>query len=428
VEEIQQRAMDDQPSIFSTNQFLELELWMKSLPILFRYKRFPFSARKDNQQRDFRQELQLTLELLRRVEQLCQQMTADRKHVSSWALWLEEEAEAIENNGTALDVLADSMKQFKTMLTEMLGHPFVDLNLFDKVGNLLRHEFENFRQSAYFAELNYTYFESKVQPVISSHVLIRTRSIPLKVEVTEIFLNFVRLMAYLRFMNGRLRDAYQPRHFFLVFSLIHFETHILTRRLKAFADVIIRKDVKTGESFQMVTSALRMESRRVFQQELQSIDQAEDENLIRVRLEDSSGLLWNCFQNCFITLAQCFNPSFNRYEVFENIFERYEQSVRLLDDLKRIIGKVEKASDQKEFFGFLADLQSFEQTSMQYLMYKDQLEVHNFVELLGHSNSEDERLHNLHRLSVYLDALIAEVAKRGELKIFYQDERGVMLQ
>ncbi len=415
-------------SIFSINEFLEVELWLKSLPILFRYKRFPFSARNVSQKRDYKQEIQLTLEMLNRLEQLCQRMNADRNRVSNWALWLEEEAETAASNATALEVLADSVKQFKTLLTDMLGRPFIDVELFDKVGNLLRHEFENFRQSVYFTELNYTYFESKVQPVISAHVLIRTRSIPLKVEVTEIFLNFVRLMAYLRFMNSRLRDAFQPRHFFLAFTLIHFEAHSLTRRLRAFAEVIMRKDQKTGESFQVVTSALRMESRRVFQQELQSIDQAEDEEVVRIRLEDSSGLLWNCYQNCFITLAQCFNPQFNRYEVFENIFERYEQSVRLLEDLKRLIGKLEKANDPKEFFGFLADLQNFEQTTMQFLMYKDQLEVHNFVELIGHSKSEGERLQNLHRLGVYLDALFAEVGKRGELKIFYQDERGVMLQ
>lgn len=420
--------MDKHESIFSINEFLELELWLKSVPILFRGKRSPLAKGEAAEKHDFRGELELGLEMLRRIEQLCEKVYADRKQGANWAPWLESETHSEKSNNSTVESLADSMKQFRTILTDMQSQRVIDLKFFSSVGNLLRHEFENFRVSPYFTELNYSYFESRVQPVISANVLMRTRSIPLKVEVSEVFLYFVRLMAYLRFMNSKLRGGYQPNQFFLIFTLIHFETQTLVRRLRAFADVMMKKDRRIGEAFQMATAALKLENRRVFEQELKLIDQAEKEATVRVRLEDSAGLLWNCYQNCFITLAKCFNPDFNRYEVFDNIFERYEQSVRLMADLKKLSQKVNAAQQEQDFEGFLASFRNFVKGTMQYLMYKDQLEVQNFLELLCHSSSEDDRHHNLHRFAVYLDALIAEVSKRGELGIFYQDERGVLLQ
>ncbi|HEY2933348.1 MAG TPA: hypothetical protein VGK99_16535 [Acidobacteriota bacterium] len=420
--------MENRESIFSINEFLELELWLKSVPILFRYKRFPFTKRDAADGQDFRAELELALEMVRRIEELCEKLKADPGNPSNGAVVAEGESDGEKKEDSNVDTLADSIKQIRTVLTGMLAKVAVDLRLFKSVGNLLRREFESFRGTPYFTALNYSYFETRVAPVISSNVLIRTRSIPLRVEVSELFLYFVRLMAYLRFMNSRLRGVYRPKHFFLIFTLIHFEAQVLLRRLKAFAGVMMNKDPRIGESFQIATSALKIENRRVFEQELKLIDQSEREDNVRVRLEDSSGLLWNCYQNCFITLAKCFNPDFNRYEVFDNIFERYEQSVRLLNDLKKLAQKVGAASQDRDFEGFVATLRSFAKTTMQYLMYKDQLEVQNFLELLSNCGSEDDRHHNLHRFAVYLDALIAEVSKRGELGIFYQDERGVLLQ
>ena len=418
--------MEHRESIFSVNEFLELELWLKSVPLLFRYKRFPFSKKASAGGQDFKEELGLALEMLQRIEDLCAELNVDKKQDVNWVAAAEEEDEKKSNS--SVENMAESMKQFRTILTDMLAQLSVDLQLFNSVGNLLRHEFESFRTSSYFTSLNYNHFESRVQPVISANVLIRTRSIPLKVEVSELFLYFVRLMAYLRFMKNRLRGSYRPNHFYLIFTLIHFETQALVRRLKAFADVMLKKDPRIGESFQIATAALKIENRRVFEQELQLIDQASKQGSVRVRLEDSSGLLWNCYQNCFITLAKCFNPDFNRYEVFDNIFERYEQSVRLLSDLKKLGQKCGAASQDRDFEGFLTTLRSFEKTTMQYLMYKDHLEIQNFLELLSHCKGEDDRHQILHRFAVYLDALIAEVGKRGELGIFYQDERGVLLQ
>ncbi|MBI4456390.1 MAG: hypothetical protein HY644_10875 [Acidobacteria bacterium] len=414
-------------SIFSINHFLELELWIRSLHVLFRYKRLPFS--RQGPQRNFKEELQLALEMLRCIGQLCQQMNSGRSHAGNGALWLEEEAGRFEDGATMLGSMADSVKHFQSILNGMLQQPFVDLRAFDSAGSLLLREFESFRNSAYFKELNRSYFESNVLPVIAAHVLVHIRSVALKVELTEIFLCFVRLIAYLRFVNCRLRNAYKPRHFFLVFTAVYFETQVLARRLKTFADVMSRKELKMGQSFRLVYAALKMESRRVFERELQSIDEAEDGESVRVRLEDSSGLLWNCCQNCFIMLAQCVNPQFNRYEVFENIFERYEQSRRLLNDLKKLTSRLDEATRHGEgYFGLLSDLQTFEQSSMDFLMYKDQLEVHGFVEQLAHSSTVEDRCGKLHRLSVYLDALIAEVRKRSELKTLYEDDRGVVLQ
>src|SRR5687767_6922136 len=201
--------MDKLESIFSINQFLELELWLKSVPILFRSKRFPFSKSGKGTEGDFKEELQLALEMLRRVAELCEQLKSSPKPDGNWGVWQEEDNERPAQDNGSIEALASSMKQCRTIVGDMLGQVAVDLRLFNSVGNLLRHEFETFRHSTYFTDLNYGYFESKVQPVISTNVLARTRSIPLKVEVTEIFVSFVRLMAYLRFMNGKLKGVYR---------------------------------------------------------------------------------------------------------------------------------------------------------------------------------------------------------------------------
>ena len=400
--------------IFSSDTVLELELWTRSLSAVLGYRRFPFSWCTDDSGNS-KLEIELVRDILHRLDELCRREKAHGH--AGWALWLDEEQGGTSSNLSPLGLLEDSINKAQYFVAAVAAQSNASLKALCLSDTVLQPALKQFCRSAYFRELTYRHFGSRVEPVICTAVLSRVSAPALRAELSEFFLQIARLAAYLRFVHKGLSNFRQPRLFFLAFVLVHLETHTLCRRLRNLGRIAGHLDPGCGDALQTVHNAVKIESRRVFRRELRNINRVENNEELRVRLENSAGVLLNCVQNCFVSLARSFNPQFSGHPVLDDGVERLEESVLLLNDLKRLSAQLASASrDEGEFFGFLSDLQMFEQGSMRFLRYKDQLELLDFIELLAHCRDRRAREKSLHQLAVFLDALFSEVSKRDALK------------
>jgi hypothetical protein len=126
----------------------------------------------------------------------------------------------------------------------------------------------------------------------------------------------------------------------------------------------------------------------------------------------------NAFQQSFINLAHILNPTFNEFELFEELGRKHRESMALLNGLKEVYRVVSSDSQQAVSEAKYAEvkhtLEQFKNTSMKYLFFKDWSTFEQFSEELEKGNPE-ERVFVQHRLAVYVSTLIGEVQKRTVL-------------
>jgi hypothetical protein len=163
--------------------------------------------------------------------------------------------------------------------------------------------------------------------------------------------------------------------------------------------------------------ALKLETKRVFGQELAGIEKETGMHVIYARLEDAAGLLWNCYQNIFLLLANSLNLNMKEHRILEHIASRREESVQLETDLRTIREAVVHLQENSSTD--LAALQQFlgifQENAMYYLMFKDWGPFEDFIGQLK-TAPERELAAVLHRFVIFLDTLTASVEKRAVLQ------------
>ena len=80
-----------------------------------------------------------------------------------------------------------------------------------------------------------------------------------------------------------------------------------------------------------------LELKKVINTELLDISVARQADSIRSRVENSHGILKDCFQQSVVQLAQVFDPEVEGSDIFPDFTAKLEQSIRLRDGLARLI-------------------------------------------------------------------------------------------
>jgi hypothetical protein len=161
------------------------------------------------------------------------------------------------------------------------------------------------------------------------------------------------------------------------------------------------------------------ELKKVINTELTDISVARQADNIRARVENSHGILKDCFQQSVVQLAQAFDPEVQGRDIFPNFTARLEQSLELRESLVLLIRSVrdfEKAKDTESAVRMKEEISRFYDEHMKFLMYRDWsgFELF-FIEILK-CTSIPALMQIGHRFATFLVTLYREVQKRSVLQ------------
>ncbi len=239
------------------------------------------------------------------------------------------------------------------------------------------------------------------------------------------FLEFFRLLHYLRYADPELLEAEGLKSTILVFALITSETRLLLTYLERR---VLKGLVPDSPAYQMYDSfvyCLPLELKKVLNTELLDLSVARQADSVRARVENSHGILKDAFQQSVVQLAQIFDPQVDGEGIFDDFTAKLDQSVRLREGLARLIRQVrefEKARDEDAALRMKDEISRFYDSNMKYLMYRDWsgFELF-FIEILKCTSLPG--LHSIsHRFETFLMTLFREVQKRSILQPLPQSE------
>jgi hypothetical protein len=417
-----------------TPELFELEMWLRSFERFFRIKNQPLSEKQVKQLalRNWSEELRLVDDVILRVIQLCTSILTEEQvnqtrfdqYVESYLKKddvLDPYIEKLLRQATpeaSLTLLRESFEDIHVLLTDLVKLARIPYASFGSVGKVIYREMRRSELLALLIDKKFKPIHDRISnPAIAA--TIRHIDEPLdRKQAAKVFLEFFRLLHYLEYAEpGRVEED-SLKSTVLIFALITSETRLLLGYLE-------RRVLKTLDPaeplYQMYDSfvyCLPLELKKVVNTELMDISVARQADSVRARVENSHGILKDCFQQSVVQLAQVFDPAVQGLDIFPDFTAKLEQSVRLRDGLASLIKRVREfdaSRDQQGAVRMKEAISDFYDNSMKYLMYRDWsgFELF-FIEILK-CTSLPALQQIAHRFETFLMTLYREVQKRSIL-------------
>jgi len=204
----------------------------------------------------------------------------------------------------------------------------------------------------------------------------------------------------------------------LIFSLITSETRLLLAFIESKVLKTLDPDAPLYQLYDSFVYCVPLELKKVINTELLDISVSRQADNIRARVENSHGILKDCFQQSVVQLAQAFAEVSGK-DIFGDFTAKLEQSVHLRDGLARLVKAIrefETRRDEAAATAMKQEISSFYDTNMKYLMYRDWsgFELF-FIEILK-CTSLPALQQIAHRFETFLMTLFREVQKRAILQ------------
>ena len=164
---------------------------------------------------------------------------------------------------------------------------------------------------------------------------------------------------------------------------------------------------------------LPLELKKVVNTELTDISVTRQSESVRTRVENSHGILKDCFQQSVVQLAQALDPSVDGGRIFPDFMARRDQSVKLRDGLVAAIGALrafQQAKDEASAARMKDQVSRFYDHEIKYLMYRDWSGFELFYIEILKCASLGGLQQIAHRFETFLVTLLREVQKRSILQ------------
>ncbi len=429
------RWTDQVAAAGKTAELFELEMWLRSFERFFRIGGQPLSDRETRTLalRNWSEELRLVDNALLRVVSLSTSILSeehvdltrfDRYVEASFARdeGLDPYIEKLVKNATpeaALTLLRESFEDLHLMLVELVRLSRLQYATFHAVGKIVYREV---RRSDLVAMI----IDKKFKPV---HDRIRNRRITRLIrgipdpterrQAAKVFLELFRLLHYLEFTDpsrlpeGQLRDTIVP------FALVTSETRLLLSYIEK--KILKGREITTplDQVYDSFVYCVPLELRKVMNTELSDISASGQVDNVRTRVENSHGILKDCFQQSIVQLAQAFDEKIDGARVFPDFTARKEQSLRVRDALAEVIRSVRafQADKNEAAAGRMKDrISEFYDHYIKYLMYRDWSGFELFYIEILKCGSMSGLGQIAHRFEAFLVTLLREVQKRSFLQ------------
>jgi hypothetical protein len=416
-------------------ELFELEMWLRSFERFFRVGARPLSERESRAlaSRDWSEELRLVDNAIVRVLQLANSiLTEDRLDLDRFDRYVESSLAAEEGLDpyieklvrsatpeTALTLLRESFENLHLVLLDLVKLSRLPYPTFQAVGQIVYREV---RRSDLLAAL----VDRKWKPVhdrIRNRAVVRViRGIPEPGErrqAAKVFLELFRLLHYLDYADPARLPEEQLRDTILVFALVVSETRLLLN----YVEKRVLKGRDATQPLYLVYDSfvycIPLELRKVVSTELTEISAARHVESVRSRVENSHGILKDCFQQSIVQLAQALDPAIDGSRIFPDFTARREQSIRLRDALAAAVEALrefQRRPDEAAAARMRERVSDFYDHHIKYLMYRDWSGFELFYIEVLKCTSLTALQQIAHRFETFLVTLLREVQKRSLLQ------------
>jgi hypothetical protein len=416
-------------------ELFELEMWLRSFERFFRAGARPLSERESRAlaSRNWSEELRLVDNAIVRVLQLASSiLTEDRLDLDRFDRYVESSL-AVEEGldpyieklvrsatpETALTLLRESLEDLHLVLLDLVKLSRLPYPTFQAVGQIVYREV---RRSDLLAAL----VDRKWKPVhdrIRNRAVVRViRGIPEPGErrqAAKVFLELFRLLHYLEYADPARLPEEQLRDTILVFALVVSETRLLLN----YVEKRVLKGRDATQPLYLVYDSfvycIPLELRKVVSTELTEISVARHVESVRSRVENSHGILKDCFQQSIVQLAQALDPAIDGSRIFPDFTARREQSIRLRDALAAAVQALQdfqRRPDEAAAARMKERVSEFYDHQIKYLMYRDWSGFELFYIEVLKCTSLTALQQIAHRFETFLVTLLREVQKRSLLQ------------
>ena len=412
----------------------ELEMWLKSFERYFRVSNQP-QARDSSHAlaiRSFYEEVALVSHAVHRMTQLCTRLASeDRVNQERFDKYVENFlrdgdvtdpyiARLLHQSSpqAGLTLLREGFEDIYLILSELTKLSRVPYATFQSVGRLIYREI---RRDEHLALLMDNKFKPAYDRIRSERVLEVTRRIEDKDTrrlLAKVFLEFFRLLHYLEFTDPKNRKAKELRMTVLIFSLISSEARtmldFIQKGMRALGLPQSLKD--TLDSF---VYCIPLELKKVIHSELSDLYFYNRPDAVYMRIENSHGILRDCFQQSVVQLAQVLEPENEGKEIFAQFETKLEQSLALRESLVHLLDTVtlfQRTRDEDSAEELKRCVAEFYERSLKNLMYRDWGGFELFFGEILKCESIPGLTQISHRFETYLVTLLREVSKRAVLQ------------
>jgi hypothetical protein len=429
------RWTDQVAAAGKAGELFELEMWLRSFERFFRIGSQPLSERETRTLalRNWSEELRLVDHALQRVIHLCGSILSEEQvDLSRFDRYIEtalvpnesldpyiEKLVRHTTPETALTLIRESFEDMHLMLSDLVRLSRLPYTTFGAVGKMIYREV---RRSDLLALLIDKKFKAVHDRIRNHAVATLIRGIPDPVErrqAAKIFLEFFRLLHYLEYTDPERLSDEELRDTILPFALVTSEARLLLSYVER--KVLRGRDVGLPlyGLYDSFVYCIPLELKKVINTELTDISVTRHSENVRTRVENSHGILRDCFQQSIVQLAQVFDPELQGGEIFPDFTAKREQSIRLRDALARVIRGVrafQSRRDEAAASAMKEQISEFYDHQIKYLMYRDWSGFEIFYIEILKCGSLAALAQIAHRFETYLMTLFREVQKRSILQ------------
>jgi hypothetical protein len=416
----------------SIETLFKLESWLKGIRAFFDLDHFPImeGERSEIVNRNFNPELKIVKEAILICEACACALT---KPAGSEQPEFEEFIENQMRKDRVLDfhvsriveqlTPADSVTQLleflndiRTMIDAAKHQPASSYQLFSSIGRCFNRELKNCRYIDMLMSQRFRIQYDLIDSKPLTNVLRGISDDSVRRNVALVLLYLFRFLKYLKFISADLKRDRPLQRNLVIFSLLHEEMG----NLHGFLKSRFVKAREAGRSLrngaELIGYSVKTESQRVLEHELAFISREADPANVFAKIENSHGLLRNCFQSCIVTLMQSVEKTFDGASIFPSRTERLVEGEKLRQDLwdlrQWLLAVLENKEDLDSTI-IVERIASFRDVSHQSLMYRDWAEFESFTDGLATSGNFIETRTCIRKFVSYLEALIQEVSKRS---------------
>ena len=215
---------------------------------------------------------------------------------------------------------------------------------------------------------------------------------------------------------GRMLDGDAPlKPALAIFAFVYEAVNILNSELN---ERLLSRQDETSEVFAILDAAtytLSIESKKVFSVELASVINIRSASTVFARTESAFALLNDNIRHLLTGFLRLTEPDANAVRIFPEFSEKLEQSIELrksLSEVMRSVRAAESDTSDAEMAKLRAELETFLETRLAFLFYKDRETFERFCEEILISTGDSDIRPLLHRFSAYTETLFNQVGMR----------------
>lgn len=407
-------------------RIFELEMWIKGVSAFFQVEYLPLSAYEKEHASlyNFRSEIGCVRAVLGKIQIALNDMLGpDRDHLGSFMLYLQGLQPGAELTSESLHgdllVAMERIQDLERILAEEQNLSFISLQTYLANGRVIGAFLKD------YLALN-RLFQGEAKPgwgslqkgQIREHLRLIKKHAAGK-DLLTLIIAHIKALRYLEIIGNTIEDRNSYPAAVVIFALLH-------HHLQKIGQFITQRLVPKFKGEPVYVSCLesllfssKMEMRKVMEIELVDVTVLLDPKSVRIKLEDSIGILRDLFQQNLVYILETFSlKELDGSHLFPYYQTRRDQTMTLLDDLKTLDHTLQEFRDKgsrADYQIFYDALLTFQGRSMRFLMYKDWGPIERFIGDFKNAGAMKQREILAHQFGVYLKTLIGFVAKRAVL-------------